>query len=1183
MKKKSLRKSRIFKILALGMLVSVPIAFTSCSDVSQSSLDNSFLSNNKTNFSDNFSLKDMALQALKTDSGQNAFLSYIAGQLSWNWFVSVSQKDSEYKSLVDNQKDLVDQQWNDLVSQYKQKYGGDWALKLQQDVLDPNGGDVNSWKQIQLNNWAKNELQSKLFDNNYIGILTDANGSVNVSPTADEILTALKNSTSSSTTYPQYGFSANAVQVVNQNTDPYYSAFQKFIYGKYICLENPFVIVSSLWKYSQPTNGINSIYSSAGTSSSSDGSSSTGDAVGSYAFPYFDNSDATNQAMGTIDKYTNFMSRVESDANFVTDTTTGLKNIPLELSDDASTYLLVKSSDNFSDSNIDIGLAAASSYMYGILGSTSNVSSGIAPIQITKLTNISKTITPTTADSDGLDLITKEFVSKSSIFPNATNKQVQLSSDYVTSLINPTGPLKSLSGNSLYTVDSFLPTLTSNGTNVLSDYIFIRDIDGVRAVAIDGDTFINAATSLSDKQQRSGDILLYHYLMNKGGYSDFDVDILSELKNFYTDNLNWLIVDYALSDTSTNKMFDWNSLPADISSAKDVLTSLINYVSLSSYVSNPDTYANKMIQAKSSYASNYGIDASKNGLASCWVYDNLSADDATYYDLNANITYNNILTSVESQQISRTTGSTYLQDYQNLKTTYLTALNSYINNLSLGAETSDFEGFKYSQYVLSNSVLINQTIQAYADGDTSSTMSTYIENNLISNYLGLNNSSNTFFDVNNYQFLDPTYQNYLNDGLANYFFDTTFNSQTNKWTEYTANNSSTSSSGTTSSNFEITESELNNYKKLLWVNSLANQDNLNSPTYLSLLTVLYTVNYLMENDFSNFLDYMQNKVAYGTDTYLVWSTYCTNLINSAKYNATPSSITQSSLLDASSSFLANVNNNYSFTYLGNNGESNGVNQNTNGSIFNDATNYYNVVGQKLGFYGIQTSSSNTLPEDVSNALFTNGYKYLYSSSSDGSLYSYGSQQELISYINNLSTIDAVNSLITTLRGKLTSVNANFGDLLDTSKTLKEKKDGLISIIENDTIPQMYQSVTSSAGRYLTDTNQSSSSTPVYTYGTDDNQYYATYVIQINQDSFKSLDSFLSTFGTSASDSSTNSIAYDVFFNLLIQAAATDTNLQSMALESFSYANKINVYDVRLDKQLGYQWVKNWKNITTSSS
>ena len=1192
MKKKFLRKNKIIKLLSLGMLVGVPLVFTSCSSISQASLDSSFLSNNGSNFAQGFSLKDIAKQALKTDAGQNSFLSFIAGQLAWNWFLSVSQRDNEYKSLVDSQKNLVDQQWNNLVDEYKQKYEGDWALKLQQEVLDSNGGNVNTWKQIQLNNWAKNELQSKLFTNNYIGILTDANGTINSSPTAEVISTALKNTTTSSTTYPQYGFSKNIVPLVNENTDPYYSDFQKFIYDNYISLENPYVAVSSLWKYSTPTNGITSIYSTANSSSSSsaessdeesESSSSTSDSSGSYAFPYFDNSNATNQTMGTLDKYSDFINKVKTTPNFVTDADTGIKQIPAETSDDSSTYQLLKNSNNFSDSNIHMGFSAASSYMYGILG-TSNSSGSqndVNSIQITQIANISKTITPDTTSTDELDKITKEFVSSSSIFTSANTKQLQLNKDYVSKLINPNGLLKSLAQKDLYSVDAFLPTLTngssssgSSGTttsNVLNDFIFIRDIDGVRAVAIDGDAFIKKATTLDDKQKRSGNILIYHYLMNKGGYSNFNVDILSELKSFYNNNLSWLIVKYAISNSSS-KMFDFNALSSDITSSKDMLDKLTNYISLSSYVSNPTIYANKMIDTKSSYSANYGIDAPKNGLAAPWVYDNLTESDANYYRLNKNITFNNVLTAAKSEQIKKETSSTYVKDYEKLRTNYLSLIDTYFNNLILTTQTSDFEGFKYSQYILSNSTLINQTLESYASGDTSSTMSTYFQNQLISNYLNLNVTNNSFFDISNYAFKDDNYKDYLNSGLANYFFNSSFDNQTNKWTEYTLNNSATTS------DFKITKDNLNNYRKSLWIDSLLDQDNLNSTTYSSLLNLLYTTKYLMDNDFSNFLEYMQNKISYGTDTYFVWSTYYTNLVNSANYKSDTSQITQSSMLnlDTSFQFIANVNNNYSSAYVGNNVETNGVNQNTNNSVFNDISNYYNVVSKKIGFYGIQSSSSNSLPEAVSNSLFTNASKYVFGSKTEGVLYAYGSKTELIDYIKNLSTIDSINSLITSLRNKLSNVTANFGELLDSSKSLKQKKDGLVSIIENNTTDNMYKSISADSGKYLTDTNISGDAIPAYTYGTNDNEYYATYVIQVNHDSFKNFSTFLSTFGSQNTD-----IAYDVFFNLLIEAA-TDNNLQSMALDSFVYNNKINVYDGRLNKQLGYKWVKNWKDITPSS-
>ena len=66
-------------------------------------------------------------------------------------------------------------------------------------------------------------------------------------------------------------------------------------------------------------------------------------------------------------------------------------------------------------------------------------------------------------------------------------------------------------------------------------------------------------------------------------------------------------------------------------------------------------------------------------------------------------------------------------------------------------------------------------------------------------------------------------------------------------------------------------------------------------------------------------------------------------------------------------------------------------------------------------------------------------------------------------------------------------------------------------------------------------------------------------------------------GTTTQARATNNMddqASEIVYNLLINAA-TNTNVQQMAMNSILATRKVNVNDIRLNNQLGADWVNNW--------
>ena len=107
-----------------------------------------------------------------------------------------------------------------------------------------------------------------------------------------------------------------------------------------------------------------------------------------------------------------------------------------------------------------------------------------------------------------------------------------------------------------------------------------------------------------------------------------------------------------------------------------------------------------------------------------------------------------------------------------------------------------------------------------------------------------------------------------------------------------------------------------------------------------------------------------------------------------------------------------------------------------------------------------------------------------------------------------------------------------------------------------------------------------------TYNTSTQTEYGSYVIQLNQDDLSSIDKLNTAIKAVTTVSSTgngfstatamdDAKVADVIMNLVIKAAS-DSNQQNQALTSILSNRRVNVYDTRLNTQLGAQWASNWK-------
>ncbi|RXY95977.1 hypothetical protein D8X55_05015, partial [Malacoplasma penetrans] len=455
-----------------------------------------------------------------------------------NWLVNLGNNNSEYKTLLDNQRNSINNSYNDSVKSYKKTHGSNWELKFQQEVLDPNGGTKEAYINSQLYSFARSTFTDKLFSTFFLSVYDTSTNSIEVYPSKDDILNALKNTSGVNGTNSnlKFKFDNKVDLTTSADAEPNksFAAFQDYIYQKYVEYENPYIVDNVQWNYSTPigSDGINSLYKIPTNSSSGDGDSNSGDSSGdsssdgstsstssfvtrrsnstseitptadddsssgdsgdsdsdsgttttvnsgSYAFPYFGNENGTNTSGGTVKKFREFLTKAISKSNFIetSDTDVGLKNIEKSLTDGDSTLKFVKNSTIFNDQSAEY--ASAVSYLYGVLGKTNGSSNS----QLQDISNNIKHNIDLTATTS-FDNITSNFISTSSLYTTSSGSSsanisyLKLDKSYISNIIKTTGSLSSVANSDLYVIDNFIP-----GT-----------------VKVDGSTSSNNSTNSLDK------------------------------------------------------------------------------------------------------------------------------------------------------------------------------------------------------------------------------------------------------------------------------------------------------------------------------------------------------------------------------------------------------------------------------------------------------------------------------------------------------------------------------------------------------------------------------------------------------------------------------------------------------------------------------------------------------------
>lgn len=1271
------KNKKFLKFSIMSLFGVMPIFLASCSTTNVF-IDRTVSKQQGTSLDSNTSLSDYAFSALKSDVGMSSYLREIVNQLIFKWLEKLSKTTNiNFKNSFINQRTLIDNNYDDLVDSYKTKYNSDWSLKFQQEILDPNGGTEQSYKQIQWNSWAVSQFETYLFNKSYLTYKKDDGTIVNPSNVGNANVTDIYNALEKQNLI--FGFpstsSSNTSTLTNDVIDSIYSDFMQFIWDQYVQIVNPYVVDMSLWKYGTPPQGLGSLYTNAssvtvsdggsdnagtnpemalnssvkqinlnfkddttdseGSDSGDDGDSSTTTQVsGSYIYPYFGN-DSVSSSTGTVSKFISFVNQ----ANSASDSTVKLPNssssndsssntkipfksnfdtngygllfIPNSFTDDSSTFILAKNNSIYSDLYIEF--AAASSYLFWRNSSvttdvnfkvnSSSSTYGIPNIDIKIQKDLSSNLSINIDSTTGLDTISKEFISQNSLFTDGDQYQIKLDKSYVNKIINQNGDISKLRDKDLYVIDSFIPK-----NNNLINYMLLRNSAGVHAITIDGYNYINGSTtatsslSAAEKKKRAGQVVLFRSLYNQlnskeSGYS-FSVDLQSELKTFYENNINWLIYLYA-SSKSDNILFNLNDLNLS-NNEKNAANAINNFLHEISFYKKVDEYNEALYKGKNSYSSNYGTSVYENGLAAPWTYSSFSDNDATTYDSNKSISFQIAATvSTTFNPFSSTTTESNQKNFDGSEFISLAILDSNLQALANELQTlnSAFEGFKYSQFIYSNSSYVNAAFINYSND--SYNLSNLSKINYLKKYIG-----NNFFDFDKLKFstLNVTYNSstvdissYLNYALSNFFFNSSFDSLDVKWLKLGNDESKkwdSAITATTDSTTEDLNAILQDYKVKLWKSENSVLSSTAIENYFKLYLTVASTKYMIENDFNYFLQHMSSLVNIGEDAYVVWQ-------NSENRALEKNSSDAENLMSAKK-INRNINNSYFSSYIGGYQITNQSTATTKSpmtltyqeeltnSTWTTASNpnvgikssyqdestkisYYSISNNMSGFLGLQ-KKENSLNTIISDRLFNS--PTIDNNSLVGILYGYGSDLEtVIKVIQNTPTVNGINQIANDLATKLKQNQLK--EVAENKKiTLKEKKDKLITAVTN------LSSSLNSTGVFsqrkgilnkdsLTETNRngllSDSSQPLVEF--------AAYVIQISRFDLSSKDNLLKALFV---DDKNNNAALDVFSNLVIQQAV-DSELQNKVMSLILMDNgKINAYDVRLYINLGVEWIINWK-------
>lgn len=1247
---KKVKKNRLLiNTLMLSTLsIGLTLSLTACSNNLTKLKDKSIFSEFKENLLETSNplgdyktdIKSLVLRAVKSTNGQNEAISYLG---SWVALKIIDQLVKSEEQLQGSEKKHTnaynaemkkeDKDYNELVKSYQKQYKEAWELKFQQEILDPAGGTKESYLNNKKHSWAVSYLSQFLFKNFYLGLF-DSSDKLIASPTESQLMDIFDTSKNIKYKFDAKTISDSFPDSTDQPTntkliDQIAAKYQQIAFDSWVQMENPYVINMSLWKYGTPASGMSKYYTNAKDTVSSEGgsksvregenggdSSTTTSASGSYIYPYFEKNRNSNVQPSTTEKFTKFLETSKTNSNFLIDmptnsstsgfgTTTknthGLKYIDNEFTEDSSTFILAKNSTIYKDLYPEF--AAASMYLYSQAFPQYTNTTKQTQTLFAANSNIVKDMDQTlnTNFTSNFDPIMQQFFTESQIKDTqATTKnidrQIKLGQTYINNLFQANSGFRvnaADANKNLFTIDAFVPgnktsSSTSSKKSDLSDFMFLRNTAGVHAISIDGDKYIkgtetnlNLPKTYEGVKKRSGDVVVYHYFKDKNKFKNtFKVNLNNEISSFSNNNLNMLLILYGLQDETIKVELSKNSnlLPW--------INELLKLNFVRKQYGNINEFNKTMFRTKSSYLNNIGpVNNSQNsvyynGLASPWVFNSIDKSSSNQQNLY-NFEFGKLTSSLLDEQ----------KEFDDIQQTFNTASSNLFSPSNKTYGTLEKNNFsQYSQYIYTNNEFTNRLLLTYLNTSNEVTL---LKSSILYNFLGKQPTVKQ-----NTQFVTS-----IKNAFNNYFYNQSISTavDNDRWLYYSA---FTNPSNNTPFVYQNSKSTFNkdnlfNYRRKYWsYSSSLISDNINSQIYDQLLIGL-TYKYLSENNFEKLMEYLQETISYGKEAYIVWAnSYNEQFEPATSGSSTPTTPKEVSDLLSSTNLKQNINNSFESVYFGKTGDLSAQEVGSNigtDSTFNSNENYFTIVGDKLGFYGLQTVTSNSLPAPVVKKIFEEVYS---SENKQGLLYEYGSTKtdgldNIVKIIENMGSVNEVETFLKKLSKSIPFLDVNKvvnvikkSQLVEIKKVFKEEIESLKT--NNSLTEDFFQNNSGYIGDKQVATG--SSTTKVLSFVDPDNNMirHGAFAVQINnKDVSQGFDSFKTFIGQKINSTSTSASndanTIDVIANLMYKIAS-DSTIQQKALKAYaqekdntSQLQKVNkVYDVRIYNELDYVWLKNWK-------
>lgn len=373
-------------LLSLGSVLAISLpTLTSCADdMSKIKFvkrgDGTYVAEAKKSPDLSLTFENTLQQSFKSSTAFSNAKKQIVNELLYNWYFNLKESDKSPQSFKDNWKTWtkeVNDSYKDEMQKAKDNHGSSWKYYFQNETLDPNGGTEESWKYLQMCSKIRSAFSSLVFANKYLAYSqnpsADENQRVN-SPINNFSLELFADS-SSWKNIDFYAYSNANYSPINNDLDDIYALIQKEAFKQWTAKEHPISVQMSLWKYADPTGGLESVYDKSRQPSSGSSDSLSEDEESfktSYelpSFPTYDGS-ATNanaKFYNLVSKYMNQSANYALDANGVS-TIRQNSNV----TDDSATSIITSASTAFG--SLDVDFAGAVSTLYGLSSSRSQMS-----------------------------------------------------------------------------------------------------------------------------------------------------------------------------------------------------------------------------------------------------------------------------------------------------------------------------------------------------------------------------------------------------------------------------------------------------------------------------------------------------------------------------------------------------------------------------------------------------------------------------------------------------------------------------------------------------------------------------------------------------------------------------------------------------------------------------------------